>query len=57
MTLADTDRAKDLATERDDISVRDAVHAAVMMSNDLRAIATFDRGFDRIPGIERLALE
>lgn len=57
VTLADTDRAKDLATERDDISVRDAVHAAVMMHNDLRAIATFDRGFDRIPGIERLALE
>ena len=57
VTLADTDRAKDLATERDDISVRDAVHAAVMMNNDLRPIATFGRGFDRIPGIERLALE
>ena len=57
VTLADTDRAKDLATERDDISVRDAIHAAVMMNNDVREIATFDRGFDRIPGIERLVLE
>jgi hypothetical protein len=57
VTLADTDRAKDLATERDDISIRDAIHAAVMMNNDVREIATFDRGFDRIPGIERLVLE
>lgn len=57
VTLADTDRAKDLAMERDDISIRDAIHAAVMMNNDLREIATFDRGFDRIPGIERLVLE
>jgi predicted nucleic acid-binding protein len=57
VTLADTDRAKDLAMERDDISIRDAIHAAVMMNNDVREIATFDRGFDRIPGIERLVLE
>ena len=57
VTLADTDRAKDLATERDDISVRDAIHAAVMMNNDVREIATFDRGFDRISGIERVVLE
>lgn len=55
--LADTDRAKDLATESEDISVRDAIHAAVMMNNDFRAIAAFDKGFDRISGIERLTLE
>lgn len=57
VTLADTDRARDLATERDEISVRDAVHAAVMLNNDVREIATFDRGFDRIVEVARIALE
>lgn len=57
VTLADTDRARDLATERDEISVRDAVHAAVMLNNDVREIATFDQGFDRIPEVDRIALE
>jgi predicted nucleic acid-binding protein len=34
-------------------SQRDAVHAAVMLNNDVKRIATYDTGFDEIPGIRR----
>jgi predicted nucleic acid-binding protein len=56
VTLADTDRAKRLLSEVDGIGVRDAIHAAVMLNADIRIIATFDKAFDRIPGVERQAL-
>jgi predicted nucleic acid-binding protein len=56
VTLADTDRAKALIASAPGIGVRDAVHAAVMLNNDVRAIATFDEGFDAIEGIDRLSL-
>ena len=52
----DTDRAKALLASSQGISVRDAVHAAVMLNQDVREIATFDEGFDQIDGIERLHL-
>jgi len=57
VTLADTDRAKELACSGAGIGVRDAIHAAVMINNDVPEIATFDGGFDRIHGIERLRLD
>lgn len=56
VTLADTDRAKVLICGGARIDVRDAVHAAVMLNNEIRRVATFDKGFDRIDGIERLVL-
>lgn len=56
VTLADTDRARDLVCDGSGAGVRDAIHAAVMLNHDVRDIATFDRGFDRIEGVERLAL-
>ena len=56
VTLADTDRAKVLLASSQGISVRDAVHAAVMLNQDVREIATFDEGFDRIDGVERVPL-
>ena len=56
VTVADTDRAKALVCDGAKISVRDAVHAAVMRNNDLVHIATFDSGFDHLKGIRRLAL-
>jgi uncharacterized protein len=55
VTLADTDRAKQLLDGR--VGVRDAVHAAVMLNNDVERIATFDQGFDDIDGIARVDLE
>lgn len=56
VTIADTDRARDLACGEPRLSARDAVHAAVMLNHNLGHIATFDRGFDRIPGIKRVPL-
>jgi predicted nucleic acid-binding protein len=53
----DTDRARDLVSELPALSVRDAVHAAVMLNHGIARIATFDRGFDLVPGIERLKLD
>ncbi len=56
VTLADTDRARDLVAGSDTISARDAVHAAVMMNQEIEWIASFDRGFDRVPGVRRFEL-
>jgi predicted nucleic acid-binding protein len=56
VTLADTDRARALLCKLKGLSARDAVHAAVMLNNHVELIATFDRGFDRVPGIRRLPL-
>jgi hypothetical protein len=57
VTLADTDRAKALVVGGTRIGVRDALHAAVMLNNGVRDIATFDTGFDDIPDIERATLD
>jgi predicted nucleic acid-binding protein len=56
VTLADADRAKELACGPLRAGVRDAVHAAVMLNNGIPLLASFDSGFDRIPGVERLKL-
>ncbi len=56
VTLADTDRARDLLCSTPGISARDAVHAAVMLNHDVEQIATFDAGFDGVPGIRRVDL-
>ena len=56
VTLADTDRARTMVAGTASVGVRDAIHAAVMLNNDVRAIATFDEGFDEIEGIDRLSL-
>jgi hypothetical protein len=57
VTLADTNRARDLLTEYRGLSVRDAVHAGVMLNRGIDLIATFDSGFDQVKGIRRFALE
>ena len=36
------------------VSARDALHAAIMRSNRIHRILSFDRGFDAISDIERL---
>jgi predicted nucleic acid-binding protein len=57
ITLADTDRARTLLSEVDGISARDAIHAAVMLNHDVEWIASFDGGFDGVPGIRRIDLK
>lgn len=56
VTLADTDRARRLLASVKGISARDAIHAAVMLNHDVSTIATFDAGFDDVPGVRRMAL-
>jgi predicted nucleic acid-binding protein len=56
VALADTDRARTMVVEHPAISVRDAIHAAVMLNHDITEIATFDEGFDRIDGVTRIRL-
>jgi hypothetical protein len=56
VTLADTDRARDLLGELDRFSARDAVHAGVMINHGVERIATFDAGFDTVPGLSRVEL-
>jgi uncharacterized protein len=56
VTLADTDRAKSLLCTVAGVSARAAVHAAVVLNNDLHDVATFDRGFEQVPGLRRFAL-
>ena len=46
--------AKSLIEFVPDISARDALHAAVMRSAGITRILSYDKGFDAIPGIERL---
>lgn len=57
IALADTDRAKALLVSTAGVSARDALHAAVMLNNGVSKVATFDRGFEALAGIERMALE
>lgn len=48
-------RAKDIVLGSAGLSARDAIHLAVMERHGLRRILSFDLGFDRYPGIERLS--
>jgi uncharacterized protein len=56
VTLADTDRARQILAEVSEVGARDAIHAAVMLNNRVARIATFDRAFEAVPGVERLVL-
>lgn len=56
VTLADTDRARAMLARETSIGVRDAIHAAVMLNNEVTSIATFDAAFDHVPGVSRFAV-
>lgn len=45
-------RARDLMEQHTQLSSRDALHAAVVMTGGLEGIVTTDRGFRMIPGLE-----
>ncbi len=49
----DVDRAVSILLDTS-LSARDALHAAVMLRRGVSRVMTFDRGFDRVTGIERL---
>lgn len=50
----DVDRARDVLLARWTLSSRDALHVAVMQRRGIGRLLSFDRGFDGVPGIERL---
>lgn len=50
----DVEAAKDILLGAYGLSARDALHAAVMERHEIDRIMSFDHGFDRYPGIERL---
>jgi predicted nucleic acid-binding protein len=56
VTLADTDRARELLLLSSRITAREAMHAAVMLNQGVEWIASFDKQFDRIPGVRRVEL-
>ncbi len=49
------ERAKAIVLERALLSARDALHVALMQHHGVTRIASFDAGFDVIPGLERIA--
>jgi len=52
--LGDVERAKALLLGLSGLSARDAVHAAVMRHRGIATVMSFDTGFDRVAGLERL---
>jgi len=51
----DVVRAKDLLGTHPALSARDALHAAVMERHGIGRVLSFDRGFDAVAGVERIA--
>ncbi len=47
-------RAREILNSVGTISARDALHLAVMEDTGITQILSYDRGFDAIPGIERV---
>ena len=51
---ADVERAKTIVQGHPSLSARDALHVATMERHRVSRIMSFDVGFDRYPGLERL---
>lgn len=47
------DRAREILSATPSLMARDALHAAVVLHERLEGICSYDRDFDRIPGITR----
>lgn len=54
VSLADTNRAKELLSKNKDIDVRDAIHIACMLNNNIETIISADHHFDKVKEIERI---
>ena len=57
ITLEDVRRARAMVCDPDlaGLSSRDAIHVAVMERLGVSKLVSFDRGFDRIEGLDRIA--
>lgn len=54
--IGDVERAKEILLAIQEVSARDALHAAIMERHQLEGVLTFDAGFDRLPGVKRILL-
>ena len=52
--MDDVRLARAILREVPGVQARDAIHAAVMLNRGIARIMSHDRGFDRVPGIERI---
>jgi hypothetical protein len=52
--LKAVERAKQIVLAYTALSARDAVHLAIMEQQGIDRILSFDKGFDRFPGVTRL---
>ena len=55
ITVEDVQRAREIVVGVVPLSARDAIHVAVMERNGIGRILSFDRGFDALPTIKRIA--
>jgi hypothetical protein len=55
VSLAHVKSARSILLGYPRLSSRDAIHAAIMQAHEVKAIASFDEGFDLVPGLERLS--
>lgn len=53
VTVNVLDRTRMLLDQRARLTARDALHAAFVLEHGLDTICSFDRDFDRIPGLKR----
>ena len=49
------ERAKQIVLAYTALSARDAVHLAIMEQQGIDRIFSFDKGFDRVPGVVRIS--
>jgi predicted nucleic acid-binding protein len=49
------DRTRNVVLAGRHLSARDALHFAVMQRHGITQILSFDKGFDGLPGIERIS--
>ena len=54
VTAAHVLRAGELLVERESLSARDALHAAVMEAQGIQLMVSLDADFDRLPSLRRL---
>lgn len=53
--LATVERAREVVMSRPGLTARDAIHLAVMERHEIAEILSFDRHFDGVPGVTRIA--
>jgi predicted nucleic acid-binding protein len=56
ITVEAVKRAREIVLGFPDLSARDAIHVSIMEQHGVQEILSFDRGFDAVSGIRRVAV-